>query len=251
MELSDRTVIVTGGAQGIGAAIARSLAAKGAYVAVGDLREPEATLAAISQDGGQASGGICDIGEPESIRTFVADILERTGTVEGLVNNAAMFSSLRPTPFEQISAEEFDRVLQVNVRGTFEVIKAVMPAMRRQQYGKIVNIGSSTVFKGATMLLHYVSSKGAIYAMTRALAREVGGEGVRVNTVAPGLTLSEGVRSAGNLSPERIDEDRLTRALPREQTPEDLTGVVAFLLSAESDFMTGQTLVVDGGSQLH
>ncbi len=249
--LSGRTVMVTGGARGIGAAIARSLAAKGAHVVIGDLIEPETTLAAISEAGGQAWGGICDIAEPESIRTFVADVLERTGRIEGLVNNAAMFSSLRPTPFEQISAEDFDRVLQVNVRGTFEVIKAVMPAMRRQGYGKIVNIGSSTVFKGATMLLHYVSSKGAIYAMTRALAREVGGDGVRVNTLAPGLTLSEGVRDAGNLSPERIDEDRVTRALPREQIPEDLTGAVAFLLSPESDFMTGQTLVVDGGSQLH
>ncbi len=249
--LSGRTVIVTGGAQGIGAAIAKSLAAKGAHVAVGDLLEPEATLAAITEAGNQVSGGICDIAEPESIRTFVADILDRTGTIEGLVNNAAMFSSLKPTPFEQISSEEFDRVLQVNVRGTFEVIKAVMPTMRRQSYGKIVNIGSSTIFKGATMLLHYVSSKGAIYAMTRALAREVGGDGVRVNTLAPGLTLSDGVREAGNLSPERIDEDRLTRALPREQLPDDLIGAVAFLLSPESDFMTGQTLVVDGGSQLH
>lgn len=112
-------------------------------------------------------------------------------------------------------------------------------------------LSGRTVIKGATMLLHYVASKGAIYAMTRALAREVGGDGVRVNTLAPGLTLSEGVRDAGNLSPERIDEDRLSRALPRTQVPEDLTGAVAFLLSPESDFMTGQTLVVDGGSQLH
>lgn len=251
VELSGRTVLVTGGAQGIGAAIARALAARGAHVVIGDLRSPDATLAAIADAGGQASGGICDIADPGSIETFVAESLERHPRIEGLVNNAAMFSSLRPTRFEQISSDEFDRVLQVNVRGTFEVIKAVMPVMRRQGYGKIVNVGSSSVFKGSTMLLHYVSSKGAIHALTGALAREVGPDGVRVNAVAPGLTPSDGVRTAGNLPPERIDEDRRTRALAREQTPEDLTGVVAFLLSAHSDFMTGQTLVVDGGSQLH
>lgn len=249
--LAGRNVIVTGGAQGIGATIAAALATRGANVLIGDLRPPKQTLSAIERLGGHAWGGICDIAEPESVRTFVTGVVERHERIDGLVNNAAMFSSLRPRPFEQISAEEFDQVMRVNVGGTFEMIKAVMPAMRRQRYGKIVNIGSSSVFKGATMLLHYVSSKGAVYAMTRALAREVGGDGVRVNTVAPGLTLSDGVRDAGNLSAERIDQDRLTRALAREQTPEDLTGAVAFLLSADSDFITGQTLVVDGGSQLH
>lgn len=250
MDLTGRNVIVTGGAQGIGASIAGAVAAHGANAIIGDLHEPTRTLEAIGAAGGQASGGWCDIADPSSVKRFVAEAIDAHGAIDGLVNNAALFSALQPTPFEEISAEEFDRVLQVNVRGTAEMIKAVVPSMRDRQYGKIVNIGSSSVLKGSTLLLHYVSSKGAIYAMTRALARELGGDGIRVNTVSPGLTVSEGVKEAGNLSTARIDEDRRTRALPREQMPEDLTGIVVFLLSAGSDFMTGQNVVVDGGSQL-
>jgi NAD(P)-dependent dehydrogenase (short-subunit alcohol dehydrogenase family) len=249
--LSGRTVIVTGGAQGIGAAIARFLAVKGAHVRVGDLQSPERIVTMITDAGGKASGGICDISDSDSVERFVQDTVERCGSIEGLVNNAAVFSALRPTPFTEISSDEFDRVLHVNVRGTFEVIKAVIPSMRKQQYGKIVNIASSTVFKGPPLLLHYVSSKGAILAMTRALAREVGPDGVCVNCVAPGLTMSDGVKDTGNLPPERIHADALTRCFVREQTPDDLTGIVGFLLSSESDFMTGQTVVVDGGSMLH
>jgi NAD(P)-dependent dehydrogenase (short-subunit alcohol dehydrogenase family) len=249
--LSGRNIIVTGAAQGIGAAIARSLAAKGAHVFACDLRAPDDTIGVIRDEGGRASGGICDIGDGQAVGRFVSETLETAGTIEGLVNNAAIFSALRPTPFEEISSEEFDRVLHINVRGTFEVIKAVIPAMRKQQYGKIVNIASSTVFKGPPLLLHYVSSKGAVLAMTRALAREVGKDGVGINCVAPGLTLSEGVMATGNLPPERIHADVLTRCFAREQTPDDLTGIVGFLLSSESDFMTGQTVVVDGGSMLH
>jgi NAD(P)-dependent dehydrogenase (short-subunit alcohol dehydrogenase family) len=249
--LTGRTIIVTGGAQGIGAAIASSLAFKGAHVRVCDLQPPEKTVTMITEAGGQASGGICDIADSVSVQRFVNETVEMCGAIEGLVNNAAVFSSLRPTPFEEISSEEFDRVLHVNIRGTFEVIKAVIPSMRKRQYGKIVNIASSTVFKGPPLLLHYVSSKGAVLAMTRALAREVGPDGVCVNCVAPGLTMSDGVRETGNLPTERIHADVLTRCFMREQTPDDLTGIVGFLLSAESDFMTGQTVVVDGGSMLH
>lgn len=249
--LSGRNVIVTGGAQGIGATIAKSIAMKGAHAWVCDLRPPDDTVGAIRGMGGQATGGICDIADGESVGRFVAEMLDSAGGIHGLVNNAAVFSTLRPTPFEEITSDEFDRVLHVNVRGTFEVIKAVVPTMRKQQYGKVVNIASSTVFKGPPLLLHYVSSKGAVLAMTRALAREVGGDGICVNCVAPGLTLSDGVKDTGNLPPERIQADVLTRCFAREQTPEDLSGVVGFLLSSDSDFMTGQTVVVDGGSMFH
>jgi NAD(P)-dependent dehydrogenase (short-subunit alcohol dehydrogenase family) len=249
--LEGRTILVTGGAQGIGAAIATSVAAKGANVCIADLRAPDEVVESIVSDGGRAVGVVCDITSPDDVRLAVEASLGEFGGIDGLVNNAAMFSSLRPTPFTEITSEEFDRVLQVNVRGTFEVLKAVIPEMRTRGYGKVVNIASSTFFKGAAYLLHYVSSKGAVIAMTRGLAREVGPDGIRVNCVAPGLTMSDGVLESQNLPRERIEADLVTRCLAREQLPEDVTGVVAFLLSADSDFMTGQTVVVDGGSMLH
>lgn len=250
--LSGSTVIVTGGAQGIGAAVAQSLAAEGARVAVADLQQPTQTVDAIVAAGGEALGAICDIADRSSVGEFVEHILGRFGRVDGLVTAAAMFSSLVPGPFEEISSEEFDRVMSVNVRGTFEVVRAVAPSMRRQKSGSIVTIGSGTTFKGAPGLLHYVSSKGAIIALTRSLARELGADGVRVNCVVPGLTASDGVRNnAGNFPEAMMTATVASRCLPREQTPGDLTGVIAFLLGAGSEFMSGQSVVVDGGSVLN
>ena len=250
--LSGRTIIITGAAQGIGAVYAKSLAAEGARIAVCDLNAPDATVAAITEAGGEAFGTLCDISNGSSVAAFVSETVEKFGTIHGLVNNAAMFASLSPKPFEEISSEEFGRVLDINVRGTFEVVKAVTPTMRANGYGKIVNIGSGTTFKGTPMLLQYVSSKGAVLAMTRSLARELGEWGIRVNCVAPGLTLSEGVRDSEEHFPrDMIAMDASSRCIVREQVPDDLTGTVGFLLSAESDFISGQTVVVDGGSILH
>lgn len=249
--LSGRGVIVTGAAGGIGAAFAQALAAEGARVSLCDLRAPEATVAAIRQAGGEAMGAVCDVTDPAAVARMVAGTEERFGRVDGLVNNAALFATLTPRPFEEIASDEFDRILRVNVRGTFECIKAVLPAMRRRGYGKIVNIASGTVFKGTPMMLPYVSSKGAVIALTRPVAREVGSDGIRVNCIAPGLTLSEGLLGREDYPDEYFAAAAGTRCLPRAQQPEDLTGTMGFLLSAESDFMTGQTLVVDGGSVMH
>ena len=250
--LDNRSIIVTGGARGIGAAFAKALAAEGAQVTVCDLLDPGPTVEAITQAGGQAVGTVCDVVDPASVRDLVARAADAFGTVHGLVNNAALFASLKQTRFEDIDSELFDRVLQINVRGTFECIRAVSPLMRQQKYGKIVNISSGTFFKGSPMLLHYVASKGAVVALTRAVARELGADGICVNALAPGLTMSEGVAAHKDNFPDAmIRNTTASRALPREQAPEDLTGAVCFLLSADSDFMTGQTVVVDGGSVMH
>ncbi|MEY8117414.1 SDR family NAD(P)-dependent oxidoreductase [Falsihalocynthiibacter sp. BN13B15] len=248
--LFDRTIIITGSAQGIGAVYAKAIAAQGARVALCDVAAPDACVAEIRAAGHEAMGAICDITDAAAVADFVAEVTAQFGEVTGLVNNAAMFASLRPKPFEQITSEEFDRVLQVNVRGTFECIRAVMPGMRAAGYGKIVNIASGTLFKGTPGLLHYTASKGAVIALTRVVAREAGAAGIRVNCLTPGFTLSEGIMDAAET--EAINQMTVaSRCLPRDQMPDDLNGAVIFLLSQDSDFMTGQTIVVDGGSVMN
>jgi NAD(P)-dependent dehydrogenase (short-subunit alcohol dehydrogenase family) len=219
--LSERTVVVTGAAQGIGATLARALAAEGAFVAVADLLSPDKTVSTIHDDGGDAYGAVCDVTDPASVSRFVGEVLDRRGGIHGLVNNAAMFTTLTPQRFEEIPSAEFERVLSVNVRGTFEMVRAVAPVMRRQRDGAIVTVSSG----------------------------ELGADSVRVNCVAPGLTASEGVVEHADSFPEGVLSAQVaSRCLPRQQEPDDLVGVMTFLLSPDSAFMTGQTLVVDGGS---
>jgi NAD(P)-dependent dehydrogenase (short-subunit alcohol dehydrogenase family) len=248
--LVGRSVIVTGAAQGIGATYAKAIAAAGAKVSLCDILAPAATVEAILAAGGKAIGSVCDVSDADAVARLISTTAEAFGGVQGLVNNAALFAALPKQPFEEITSADFDRVMSINVRGTFECIKAAMPVMRRQRYGKIVNISSGTVFKGAPNMLAYVASKGAIVAMTRSIAREVGGDGICVNCLAPGLTMSEGIAN-NEAFVKRGSSTVASRCLQRDQQPSDLTGSVTFLLSADSDFMTGQTIVVDGGAVMH
>jgi NAD(P)-dependent dehydrogenase (short-subunit alcohol dehydrogenase family) len=248
--LTGTAAIVTGAAQGIGAAYAKALAAEGAKLCLCDVDQPDAVVKAIRDSGGTAMGQICDVTDAKAVAALVRATDEAFGGVQVLVNNAALFGKISMKPFMEISSEEWDRVMTVNIRGSFECIKAVQPVMKRQGYGKIINIASGTVFKGTPMMAHYVSSKGAIVAMTRALARELGDAGIRINALAPGLTLSEVVKGRNDYHAMRT-ANVATRSLKREEEPEDLVGAVLFLASHDSDFMTGQTMVVDGGSAMH
>ena len=244
----DRWVaIITGAGRGIGAVYAKALAAEGARITVADIIDTANTVNVVKQAGGEAIGVHCDVTRPEEVRAMVVETIEAFGKVDILVTNAALFADLEFKPFMEIDEAEWDRVMQVNLRGVFTCVKAVVPEMQRNGYGKIVNISSGTVFKGTPMMLHYVSSKGAVVAFTRALAREVGDAGIRVNALAPGLTMSEEV--AGKQQWAAIkDANAATRAIKRDETPEDLIGTMLFLCSSDSDFVTGQTLVCDGGS---
>jgi NAD(P)-dependent dehydrogenase (short-subunit alcohol dehydrogenase family) len=247
--LAGKVAIITGAAQGIGAEYARALSAEGAAVIVADVSDADPVASAINQTGGRALAVHCDVTDSVSVKAMVAAALERFGRVDILINNAALFGNVKRKPFEEIESDEWDRMMAVNVRGAFECAKAVAPTMRSQKYGKIVNIASGTVFKGQTMLLHYVTSKGAIVAMTRSLARELGDDGIRVNTLAPGLVMSENVKN--NWAPSQVQGTVNSRAIKRELTPEDMCGTLIYLCSPESDFVTGQVLVVDGGAVMH
>ncbi len=248
--LDGRAAIVTGSGRGIGAEYAKALAAEGASVAVTDIIDTANTVNIIRQAGGEAIGVACDVTRPEEVRALVAETVGAFGKLDVMVTNAALFADLRQRSFLEIDEDEWDRVMQVNTRGVFTCAKAAVTEMKKNGYGKIVNIASGTVFKGTPMLLHYVSSKGAMVAFTRALAREVGDDGITVNCIAPGLTMSEKV--VGDPQWKAVkDANAATRAIKREELPEDLLGTVVFFSSAESDFITGQTLVVDGGSAMH
>lgn len=245
--LADRVIIVTGAGQGIGKIYAHGLAAEGAKLILADISDPVMVAKRIVSDGGQAISHAADITDAVAVGALVAAAEQQYGTVHALVNNAAIYTALSPKKFWDISSEEWDRVMQVNTRGSFECAKAVAPIMMRGGYGKIVNVASGTLFKGSPGLMHYVASKGAIVAMTRVMARELGEFNICVNAIAPGFTESEMATEQAKRSGATVQ----SRCFKRAETPEDLVGTVVFLCSAESDFITGQTIVVDGGSVLH
>jgi NAD(P)-dependent dehydrogenase (short-subunit alcohol dehydrogenase family) len=236
--LDGKVAIVTGGAQGIGAAIARGLEGDGAEVVIVDLEPPE--------------GGIqADVASEEDVERMVGQALERNGRIDILVNNAGLYASLEMRAFTEIPLEEWNRVMEVNVASMFLTCRAIVPVMREQGGGKIVNISSGTPFRGVPFLLHYVTSKGAIVALTRALAKELGKDSIHVNCVAPGFTMSEGVESHPEVIEKLRDVSIASRTIQRDQVPEDVVGAVVFLCTPAADFITGQTMVIDGGQYFH
>jgi NAD(P)-dependent dehydrogenase (short-subunit alcohol dehydrogenase family) len=242
-----KVAIVTGGAQGIGRAIADGLAAAGARIVIADLHGAEEAAAAF-QDG---VGITADVADEASVERLVREAVERCGSIDVLVNNAGLYASLEMRPFEQIPLDEWRRVMDVNVASMFLMCRAVVPVMRGQGGGRIVNISSGTPFRGVPFLLHYVTSKGAIVAFTRALAKELGRDSVLVNCVAPGFTMSAGVEAHPEVIEKLRDVSVAARTLQRDQVPEDVVGAVVFLAGGHSDFITGQTIVIDGGQTFH
>jgi NAD(P)-dependent dehydrogenase (short-subunit alcohol dehydrogenase family) len=247
-DLKNKVAIVTGAARGIGAEFAHALASAGARVVAADVLDGSAVVARIGAAGGEAIYCRADVTSAASVAALVADTLARFGTIDVLVNNAGIFADLAKKPFTEIDDAEWDRVMAVNVRGSFACAKAVAPVMIAKGRGKIVNIASGTVFKGFSGALHYVASKGAVVAMTRCLARELGAHDICVNAIAPGLTMSEAVVDNPEWGGAAGDATVASRALKRAQQPADVVGTLLYLASDASDFVTGQTIVVDGGS---
>ncbi len=251
MKLKDKTAIITGGAQGLGKAYAKRLSEEGAKVVVADILDGKALQQEIEEKGGEALALYTDVSDEQSIEEMVSKTIERFGRIDILINNAAVFATIKLKPFFEISAQEWDQLMQVNLKGTFLCCKAVYPQMKKQGSGKIINVSSGTFFKGMPYFIHYVTSKGGIIAFSRALAREIGNDGISVNVIAPGYTLSDALLETPMLD-EKMNTAMLgTRCFKRDELPEDLTGTIVFLASDESDFITGQTIVVDGGSVMH
>lgn len=251
MKQQGRTAIVTGAGRGIGKAIATRLAQDGANIVIADLSQYEEAAAAIASETGAKTMGLrIDVSNDADTARMAAATIERFGSIDVLVNNAALFAALKLRRFEEIPVDEWKRLMEINIMGVGLCCKAVSAQMRKQKRGRIINLASGAPLKGVPLFLHYIASKGAVIAMTRGLAREMGADGITVNALAPGFTESEGVLA----NPHHLGaNDQIairTRAIPRAETPADLVGAASFLASDDASFMTGQTVVVDGGSAM-
>lgn len=247
-----KVAIITGAATGIGRAFADALAVRGASVFLCDIQDPSEAVAELSARGFRAGGTMGDIADPGTAERVVKECEEAFGRLDILVNSAGLASGLEPRPFDRLDMAEWQRVMDVNLTGTFRFCRAVLPAMRRAGAGRIINITSATVFSTPPNMLHYIASKGALTAMTKGMARELGRDNITVNALAPGFTLSSGVLN--NLKDSyqaQAERTRSTRAIPSDQMPEDLCGALVFLAGDASAMVTGQVLVVDGGVVMH
>ncbi|MBI2305158.1 MAG: SDR family oxidoreductase [Chloroflexi bacterium] len=253
MRLQDRVAIITGGGHGIGRAYALAMVQEGAKVVIAEVdgAAGEAVAQEVRGRGGQALALATDVASEASALDMARRTVETFGAIHILVNNAAVFATIpiSRVRIEEISVAEWDSVMAVNLRGVFLATRAVLPQMKAQGYGKIINISSSTVFSGSATRIHYVTSKAGVIGFTRTLAREVGEYGIAVNAVAPGSTLSEDPQDEVALAQRQ--RAVAGRSLKRLQLPQDIVGTVLFLASSDSDFITGQTIVVDGGDAMH
>ena len=244
--LDGKTAVITGAGRGIGAVMAKRMAQEGANVVVTDVLDTETTVEAIIAAGGSAIGMSVDVTSDDNLAAVVETTEKTFGSLDILVNNASIFAALQPKPFMQIDNDEFDKVMTVNARGVHQATRAVVPAMLRAGGGKIVNIASGTFYYGPPGLSHYTASKGAVIALTRCHGRELGDKNIQVNAIAPGLTESEALQGNAGFDPARGPTVQ-SRSIKREMLPEDLLGSLMYLITTDSDFVTGQTLIIDGG----
>ena len=241
--LEGKTAVITGAAQG--ALMAKAMAEAGAKVLVTDVQDTGKAVAAISDIGGTAQGMKVDVTNNDDLAAMV-DTATAMGGLDIMVNNASIFATLTPKPFFEISDDEFDLLMRVNARGVHQVMRAIVPTMIQAGGGKVINIASGTFYYGPPGLSHYTASKGAVIALTRCHGRELGDKNIQVNAIAPGLTESEGLASNAGFDMAR-GPTVASRSIKRDMLPEDLLGSLLYLASSDSDFVTGQTLNVDGG----
>jgi len=252
--LDGKVVIVTGAERGLGQAYSVRIAREGARVVAAGILDMSETMNKIKEVGGEAIPVHMDVVDFETVEAMADATVKAYGSIDGLVNNAAIYGGLKFTPFEHLDEKEWDKVMAVNVKGMWHCVKAVVPQMRKQGKGKIVNISSSTIWVGQPFLLSYVASKGAVFAMTRCMAKELTGTGINVNSIMPGYTMTQASKDleTAHVPFEAVRKQVIDmQIIKRNEESEDLEGAVVFLLSDDADFITGQALTVDGGLGLH
>jgi len=252
MSLQGKVIVITGAARGIGQEYARSFGATGARIVAADINDCSATVNLVKQAGGEAIAVRLDVADASSALATAQAATNTFGRVDGLVNNAALYATLRGGRFDSITEADWDATMTINVKGIWNCCKAIVPVMRQSGGGSIVNISSLAATYGMPFGLHYTTSKAAVIGLTRGLARELGRDGIRVNALAPGTVLTDATREFfGQKFEKAVERIRTDQTIQRNLMPVDLVGTVMWLLSDASAFVTGQTISVDGGTVMH